>query len=127
MTVNELSTSDVRDQFAAYEDPRFKDQRTYEEFGTDFDAWLENVKAEAATKARDKAFDEVYETLAGQERFLTPMVEADSAEGKTGYINESFIDGIRHSLGAIKSARHLAELPEALTAVAYAAVMKPKN
>ncbi|MNG36661.1 hypothetical protein D3C84_1237680 [compost metagenome] len=50
---------------------------------------------------------------------MTPMVEEDVAQGKTGYINESFIDGIRHSLGAIKSARHLAELPEGLMAVAF--------
>lgn len=119
MTVSVLADHDVRDQFSAYVDPRHKDTKNYHEHGEDFDAWLENVKAEAEAKGREKAFEEAYATLDGQEKFLTPMVEADVAEGKTGYINESFIDGIRHALGAIKSARHLAELPEGLMALAF--------
>jgi hypothetical protein len=127
MTVSVLADHDVRDQFSAYVDPRHKDTKNYHEHGEDFDAWLENVKAEAEAKGREKAFQEVYATLEGQEQFLTPMVEADVAEGKIGYINESFIDGIRHALGAVKSARHLAELPEALTAVAFEAIMGNKK
>lgn len=127
MTVNDLVTHDVRDQFAAYVDPRHKDTRDYHEHGADFDAWLQKIQAEAEAKGREKAFEEVYATLEGQENFLTPMVEADVAEGKVGYINESFIDGIRHAAGAIKSARHLAELPEALTAVAFEAIMGNKK
>jgi uncharacterized protein (DUF2267 family) len=122
MTVNDLATHDVRDQFSAYVDPRNKDIRDYHQHEANFDAWLEKIKAEAEAKGREKAFQEVYATLEGQERFLTPMVAEDVAQGKTGYINESFIDGINHALGAIKSARHLAELPEALTAVAFAAL-----
>jgi hypothetical protein len=126
MTVNDLATHDVRDQFAAYVDPRHKDTRDYHEHGADFDAWLKKIQDEAEAKGREKAFEEVYATLEGQEQFLTPMVEEDVAQGKTGYINESFIDGIRHSLGAIKSARHLAELPEGLNAVAFAALDSKK-
>lgn len=127
MTANDLATHDVRDQYSAYKDPRNKDTRDYHQNEADFDAWLENIKAEAEAKGREKAFNEVYDTLEGQERFLTPMVEADAAEGKTGYIDESFINGINHALGAIKSARHLAELPEALTAVAFEAIMGNKK
>lgn len=127
MTVNDLGAHDIRDQFAAYKDPRNKDTKSYHEHGEDFDAWLEKFQTEAEAKGREKAFQEVYATLEGQEQFLTPMVEADVAEGKTGYINESFLDGIRHAHGAIKSARHLAELPEALTAVAFKAIMGNKK
>lgn len=44
MTIRDLDTHDIRDQFAAYEDPRFKENRDYNEHGEDFDAWLEKVK-----------------------------------------------------------------------------------
>lgn len=47
MTVSVLADHDVRDQFSAYVDPRFKEQKDYEEFGADFDAWLATVKANA--------------------------------------------------------------------------------
>lgn len=127
MTSNDLATHDVRDQFSAYVDPRGKETNDYHQNEVDFDAWLKKVTDEAEAKGRAKAFEEVYATLEGQERFLTPMVEADAAEGKTGYIDKSFINGINHALGAIKSARHLAELPEALTAVAFEAIMGSKK
>jgi type IV secretory pathway VirJ component len=47
MTIRDLDTHDIRDQFAAYVDPRFKEDREYNEHGEDFDAWLEKVKAES--------------------------------------------------------------------------------
>lgn len=47
MTIRDLDTHDIRDQFAAYEDPRFKENRDYNEHGEDFDAWFEKIKAEA--------------------------------------------------------------------------------
>lgn len=47
MVITELSTADVRDQFSAYVDPRFKENKSYDEHSEDFDAWLETVKAEA--------------------------------------------------------------------------------
>lgn len=127
MTVNVPDTANVRDQYSAYEDPRFKEQPTYHEFAEGFDAWLEEIKAEAEAKGRAKAFSEVYETLEGQVDFLGKLVEEDEKNGTVGYINSSFIDGIRHSKGAIESARHLAELPEALTGAAFFLPSTEKN
>lgn len=120
MTVNDLATHDVRDQFSAYVDPRHKDTKNYHEHGEDFDAWLENVKAEAEAKGREKAFEEVYATLDGQEGFMGTLVKSDEAAGTpNGFINASFIGGIVHARSAIQSAKHLAELPEGLSAVAF--------
>lgn len=120
MTVNDLATHDVRDQFSAYVDPRHKDTRDYHEHGANFDAWLEKIQAEAEAKGREKAFQEVYATLEGQVQFMGQMVDADEAAGAPNpYVNQSYVGGISHSLSAIKSARHLAELPESLMAVAF--------
>lgn len=128
MAVSILSDSDVRDQFSAYVDPRCKETKDYHEHGEDFDAWLEAVKAEAEAKGREKAFNEVYATLDGQEKFMGQLVEDNEKAGEpNGYINESFIGGISHAQGAIKSARHLAELPEGLAAVAFSLPVADKK
>lgn len=120
MTVEDLATHDVRDQFAAYVDPRQRDTKTYHEFGADFDAWLEKIQAEAEAKGREKAFEEVYATLDGQENFIGEMVDREKEAGTpNGYVNQSYVGGIRHAKSAIQSAKHLAELPNSLAAVAF--------
>lgn len=127
MTVSTLTDDDVRDQFSAYVDPRHKDTKDYHEHAEDFDAWLENVKAEAEAKGREKAFNEVYATLEGQEEFMGKMVEDEEKAGTpNAYVNASYVSGISHAFGAVKSARHLAELPEGLAAVAFAAFPRKK-
>lgn len=128
MTVTILADHDVRDQFSAYVDPRCKDEKNYHEHAEDFDAWLEAVKADAEAKGREKAFNEVYATLDGQVDFIGQQVEAEEKAGiPNDYINSSYVGGIAHAQTAIKCARHLAELPEGLAAVAFAAVANDKK
>ena len=50
-----LTTAQVRDQFAAYEDPTMRDTRTYEEEGELFDRWLAAVEADAFREGYDTA------------------------------------------------------------------------
>lgn len=49
----------IRDQFAAYVDPRFKEQPSYDEYGQKFDQWVQDMK----NAARAEAFRELKEEL----------------------------------------------------------------
>lgn len=73
--VNMLTTAQIRDQFAAYEDPTMRDGSTYEANVELFDRWLEAHDAEV----RNRGNSEEYECrAAGDYLFMRVWVGSSS-------------------------------------------------
>lgn len=89
-----LSLGAIRDQYAAYEDPRFKDALSYEQHGENFDKFIKEYTAkvraeafqEAAAELQSNVVDDegdavvklrssIYDVAAAQVRYLAETAE----------------------------------------------------
>lgn len=59
MSDAKLSLGEVRDQYASYEDPRFKDTLTHEQHGENFDKFIKEYTAQVRAEAFNEAASEL--------------------------------------------------------------------